>query len=97
MGVKVWRMRVTKILRLLVVTRDTRTARHEGIILMVFQGEVGRTGLILVSSSRLGPWVVVRQPRWFREEEVLPDTNCSEWEVSGHWVLEGKLSGHSRG
>lgn len=36
MGIKVWGMRMTRILRLLVVTGDVRVAGYDGIILMVF-------------------------------------------------------------
>lgn len=36
MGIKVWEMRMTRILRLPVVTGDVKVARYDEIVLMVF-------------------------------------------------------------
>lgn len=65
-----------------------------GIVLMVFQREMCKR-----SHPSLVPWVVCdpEVAMLGLGGGVFPDTNCSEWKMRAALVLEGKLSGHSRG
>lgn len=42
MGMRVWRMRITKIFKLLVVMGIIRSASDDAMILMILQGKVGK-------------------------------------------------------